>query len=124
MPVVGDVLVTACGAVILVMARQLGVPIIVLIRMTYNLLVNGLLGTVPLVGDLYSFQFKCHAKNTALLLRAVKRRDEVACDIVAPSLSIVDLLVVLALMVPVVLLIGYVSLWLWDREIHLVQVLF
>jgi len=28
------------------------------------------------------------------------------------------------LMVPVVLLIGYVSLWLWDREIHLVQVLF
>lgn len=124
MPVVGDVLVTACGAVILVMARQLGVPIIVLIRMTYNLLVNGLLGTVPLVGDLYSFQFKCHAKNTALLLRAVKRRDDVACDIVAPSLSIVDLLVVLALMVPVVLLIGYVSLWLWDREIHLVQVLF
>jgi len=123
-PVVGDVLVTACGAVILVMARQLGVPIIVLIRMTYNLLVNGLLGTVPLVGDLYSFQFKCHAKNTALLLRAVKRRDDVACDIVAPSLSIVDLLVVLALMVPVVLLIGYVSLWLWDREIHLVQVLF
>lgn len=121
---VGDVLVTACGAVILVMARQLGVPIIVLIRMTYNLLVNGLLGTVPLVGDLYSFQFKCHAKNTALLLRAVKRRDDVACDIVAPSLSIVDLLVVLALMVPVVLLIGYVSLWLWDREIHLVQVLF
>lgn len=123
-PVVGDVLVTACGAVILVIARQLGVPIIVLIRMTYNLLVNGLLGTVPLVGDLYSFQFKCHAKNTALLLRAVKRRDEVACDIVAPSLSIVDLLVVLALMVPVVLLIGYVSLWLWDREIHLVQFLF
>jgi hypothetical protein len=123
-PVVGDVLVTACGAVILVIARQLGVPIIVLIRMTYNLLVNGLPGTVPLVGDLYSFQFKCHAKNTALLLRAVKRRDEVACDIVAPSLSIVDLVLVLALMVPVVLLIGYVSLWLWDREIHLVQVLF
>jgi len=123
-PVVGDVLVTVCGAVILVIARQLGVPIIVLIRMTYNLLVNGLLGTVPLVGDLYSFQFKCHAKNTALLLRAVKRRDEVACDIVAPSLSLVDLLVVPAMMVPVVLLIGYVSLWLWDREIHLVQVLF
>lgn len=123
-PVVGDVLVTACGAVILVIARQLGVPIIVLIRMTYNLLVNGLLGTVPLVGDLYSFQFKCHAKNTALLLRAVKRRDEVACDIVAPSLRFVDLVLVLALMVPVVLLIGYVGLWLWDREIHLVQVLF
>ena len=65
-----------------------------------------------------------HAKNTALPLRAVKRRDEVACDIVAPSLSLVDLLVVPAMMVPVVLLIGYVSLWLWDREIHLVQVLF
>ncbi|TLY16021.1 MAG: DUF4112 domain-containing protein [Nitrospirae bacterium] len=123
-PVVGDVLVTVCGAVILVIARQLGVPIIVLIRMTYNLLVNGLLGTVPLVGDLYSFQFMYHAKNTALPLRAVKRRDEVACDIVAPSLSLVDLLVVPAMMVPVVLLIGYVSLWLWDREIHLVQVLF
>ena len=119
-PVVGDALVTACGAVILVIARQLGVPVIVLVRMAYNLLLNGLLGTVPLVGDLYSFEFKCHAKNTALLLRAIKRGDEVACDIVAPSLSILDLVLVLVLAVSIVLLVGYVSLWFWERGFHFV----
>ncbi len=119
-PVVGDVLVTASGAVILMIARQLGVPTIVLIQMAYNLLLNGLLGTVPLLGDLYSFQFKCHAKNTALLVRAVKRRDDGACEIVAPSLSIADLILVLVLTVPIVLLVGYVSLWFWEREIHFV----
>jgi len=117
-PVVGDSLVTACGAVILVSARQLGVPIGVLIRMAFNLLLNGLLGAVPLFGDLFSFQFKCHAKNAALLVRAVKRGDEGACDIAAPSLNIVDLALVLLLTVPIVLLVGYVSLWFWVRDIH------
>lgn len=123
-PVVGDALVTACGAVILVIARQLGVPISVLIRMAYNLLLNGLLGAVPVFGDLYSFQFKCHAKNTALLVRAVKRGDGGACDIAAPSLSIVDLVLAVLLTVPIVLLVGYVSLWLWAGEIHFLQILF
>ena len=117
-PVVGDSLVTACGAVILVLARQLGVPIGVLIRMAFNLLLNGLLGAVPLFGDLFSFQFKCHAKNAALLVRAVKRGDEGACDIAVPSLNIVDLALVLLLTVPIVLLVGYVSLWFWVRDIH------
>ncbi|MGH7228420.1 MAG: DUF4112 domain-containing protein, partial [Nitrospiraceae bacterium] len=123
-PVIGDALVTACGVAILVIARQLGVPITVLIRMAYNLLLNGLLGTIPVLGDLYSFQFKCHAKNAALLLRAVKRGDEGTCEIVAPPLSIVDLALVLALTVPIILLVGYISLWLWDREIHVMQFLF
>ncbi len=118
MPVIGDALVTACGAIILVIARQLGVPVNVLIRMAYNLLLNGLLGTIPLFGDLFSFQFKCHAKNTALLVRAVKQGDEGACEIAVPSLGIVDWVLVLVLTVPSVLLVGYVSFWLWVREFH------
>ena len=116
-PLIGDVLVTACGAFILVTARQLGVPLFVLLQMAYNLLLNGLLGTVPIFGDLYSFWYKCHAKNAALLIRAVKQGQEGSCSIESPSLSIVDWALVLALTLPIILLVGYVSFWMWEREI-------
>lgn len=118
LPVIGDCLVTAGGAAILLRARQLGVPFPVLLRMAYNLSVNGLVGAIPLFGDLYSFQYKCHAKNAALMVRAVREGDEGACDIAAPSLQVLDWLVVLGLSVPIVLLVGYVSFWFWSRELH------
>ena len=117
-PVIGDAVATACGAALLMTARQLGVPLFVLLRMAYNLLVNGLVGAIPLFGDIFSFQYKCHAKNAALLLRGVRRSEDLTCEIAARPLTIVDVLLVLLLTVPTVLLVGYVSLWFWRRELH------
>lgn len=121
-PVIGDVLVTACGAVILLIARQLRVPTWVLCQMAYNQLVNGLVGAFPFVGDAYSFWFKSNAKNTALMVRAVKRGEEGACPLVVPSLSLLDLGLVLILTAPIVV-VGYVSLWLWERGFSILSVL-
>ncbi|MBI4402197.1 MAG: DUF4112 domain-containing protein [Nitrospirae bacterium] len=123
-PVIGDALATASGAIILVIARQLRVPVIVLIRMAYNLLLNGLLGAVPFFGDAYSFWFKSHAKNAALLVRAVARGDEGECDIVASSLTIFDVGLVLLMTAPIVVLVGYVSLWLWESDVSFLSFLF
>jgi len=53
-PIVGDVIVTIAGAAILIIARQLQVPWDVQLRMSYNLFKNGLIGSVPFVGDAYS----------------------------------------------------------------------
>ncbi len=35
-----------------------------------NLLINGTVGTIPIVGDLFSIWFRSHARNAELLRRA------------------------------------------------------
>lgn len=54
-PVVGDAIATCLGAVILVIARQLNVPWHIVRTMAFNQLKNGLIGAVPIIGDVYSF---------------------------------------------------------------------
>jgi hypothetical protein len=123
-PVAGDILTVLCGAFILLTARRLGVPTKDLIRMTYNQLINGLIGAIPVLGDLYSFGFKSHAKNSALLVRALKQGEGTMCQIVAPSLSLLDIGLVCALTTPIALLAGFVGWWLWERDLSLISFFF
>ncbi|HEX2056218.1 MAG TPA: DUF4112 domain-containing protein [Nitrospiraceae bacterium] len=123
-PVVGDVIVTAAGGLILFTAQRLGIPRLTLTTMAFNLLVNGLAGSIPIFGDAFSFAFKCHAKNAAALLRDVKQGEDGACAIVRPSLSYKDAAVVLALVAPIVLVVGLAGLWLWQHDVSLVSFLF
>ena len=39
-------------------------------RMSLNLLINGVVGAIPIVGDLFSIWFRSHARNAELLRRA------------------------------------------------------
>lgn len=123
-PLAGDVLMVVTGAALLLIARQLRVPFSLLLRMSYNQLLNGLLGSIPALGDLYSFGFKSHAKNTALLIRAVKQGEEGTCQLVVPALSLLDVGIVLALTAPIVLLVGYVNLRLWQRNYTILSFFF
>lgn len=123
-PVVGDIVTVICGSFILFTACRLGVSSAELIRMTYNQLLNGVIGAIPVVGDIYSFGFKSHAKNSALLVRTIKQGEGRACPIVAPSLKLADVWLVSALTLPVVLLAGFVGWWLWERNVSLISFLF
>lgn len=69
-PGVGDLLANLIGTSILLLAARLHVPEIVLARMSLNLLINGAVGAIPIVGDLFSIWFKSHARNAQLLRRA------------------------------------------------------
>ena len=55
------------GAVILGLAARLDVPRIVITRMSLNLLINGVVGAVPVLGDLFSVWFQSNMRNAALL---------------------------------------------------------
>lgn len=72
-PGIGDAIANLLGTIILGMATRLHVPRIVLARMSLNLLVNGAVGAVPIVGDLFSVWFRSHARNAALLRDAAMR---------------------------------------------------
>ncbi|BFU96800.1 MAG: membrane protein of unknown function [Nitrospira sp.] len=69
-PGIGDLLANLIGITILGLAARLQVPRIVLARMSLNLMINGAIGSIPLVGDLFSVWFRSHARNARLLRQA------------------------------------------------------
>ena len=66
-PGIGDTSSALVSAFALVQAVRLGVPKVVLVRMTLNILVNELIGVVPVVGDAFSFWFKSNARNYEII---------------------------------------------------------
>jgi len=66
-PGVGDAIAAVLGGLILMEARQCGAPGSVMRRMTANLLINALVGAVPLLGDLFSIWYQSNARNYAML---------------------------------------------------------
>jgi len=66
-PGVGDFVGTALSAYIVIEAARLGVPRATLGRMVFNILLEGLVGAVPVLGDLFDFAWKANTQNIALL---------------------------------------------------------
>lgn len=68
-PGIGDG-ATAIAALYLVLrAHQLGVPRALIVRMLGNVGLDALVGSVPLVGDLFDLGFKANRRNVALVKR-------------------------------------------------------
>lgn len=72
-PGIGDLLVSAPAAWMLVKAWQHGARKRVLLRMLANSGIDLMIGAVPLVGDLFDIGFKANLKNAHLLRRELKR---------------------------------------------------
>jgi hypothetical protein len=68
-PGLGDVVSPLFAIAILWQARDLRVPRVVQLRMMCNVAIDALLGTVPVVGDLFDFAWKANLRNLALLER-------------------------------------------------------
>jgi len=63
LPGLGDTASALVSAFALIQAARLGVPKILLARMSLNILINELVGIVPVVGDAFSFWFKSNVRN-------------------------------------------------------------
>lgn len=72
-PGIGDVASTAIGAYIVAEAVRFDVPPGKIARMIGNLAADGILASVPLVGDIFDFAFKAHRKNVYILLEHLGR---------------------------------------------------
>ena len=68
-PGIGDAVGAALSSIIIFAAWRSGAPGAVLLRMTGNVAVESLVGTIPLVGDLFDFAFKANQRNVKLLQR-------------------------------------------------------
>jgi hypothetical protein len=114
LPVVGDVAGALVSAYILNEARLLGAPRSVLLRMSANVLIETVFGTIPVLGDLFDAGFKANQRNIALLERhhldpdASRRQSR--WFVVAAAVSLACLVAVM-IAIPVLLLVGLVRLF-------------
>jgi hypothetical protein len=83
-------------------ARQVGAPLSVQVRMLVHIVVDVLAGTVPVLGDIFDIAFKAHVRNRKLLDRWLARphvvaRQSKAALIAVPVAALVILLGTFAL---------------------------
>jgi Domain of unknown function (DUF4112) len=70
-PGLGDTASAFVSALTLIQAARLGLPKLLLARMSLNILLNELIGIIPGVGDAFSFWFKSNTRNYNLLQRHI-----------------------------------------------------
>ena len=68
-PGIGDVLAGLLSLVIPLAAWIRGVPYVTLVRMAANLAIGVLVGSVPVVGDIFDIAWKANRRNYLLLMR-------------------------------------------------------
>jgi hypothetical protein len=68
-PAGGDAAGAVLSGYILLEAARMGVPIRLLLKMTYNVALESVVGVVPVLGDLFDFAWKANERNVRLLRR-------------------------------------------------------
>jgi hypothetical protein len=101
-PVIGDIIANLTGSSILLLAAQLHVPKIVLLRMGLNVALNAIIGGIPIFGDIFSIWFRSNVRNAQSLeryaVREARRADPRDWLIVVGFIAIVILLVLAMLL--------------------------
>ncbi len=66
-PGLGDIVSASVSMYLIAEASRLGASKPVILRMGANVLIDTLLGAIPMLGDLFDFAWKANSKNVALL---------------------------------------------------------
>jgi uncharacterized membrane protein YbhN (UPF0104 family) len=66
-PGIGDAITTAMAAYIVYEAHRLGLPKHKLLRMAANVAIDGLVGAVPVFGDIFDVAFKANIRNLRII---------------------------------------------------------
>lgn len=105
-PGVGDFIGGLLSSVIIYKAHQLGVPRMILGRMIINMMIDTVLGAIPLAGDVFDFVWKANKRN-AMLLNDYQQQPQ---KIYRKSLleNIVFIAVLLGILVLMIALIGWI----------------
>lgn len=75
-PGIGDGATAVAALYLVLRAHQLGVPRSLIVRMLGNVGLDMLVGSIPLVGDLFDLGFKSNRRNVALVKHHLAASDE------------------------------------------------
>jgi hypothetical protein len=73
-PGLGDALGAVLALYIIYGARQLGASRMLVLKMVGNMLIDAVIGTVPILGDLFDAGFKANVRNVAMLEKEIDKR--------------------------------------------------
>lgn len=113
-PGFGDTAGAIVSSYIIAEAARLGVPSRILALMIYNVLVETIIGFVPVLGDLFDFAWKANIRNVRLLERHMGENPggpEAQRRLVRVVLFVLALLVVAIVAVSVLVIAGLISLF-------------
>ena len=68
----GDAIAALISSVVISEAARMGAPKVLLLKMAFNVLVDSVVGAIPLVGDLFDIGWKSKLRNVDLLERHLK----------------------------------------------------
>ncbi len=111
-PGLGDAATGLASLALVVLAFQMRVPKVVILRMVFNIALDTLLGAVPIVGDAFDLFWRSNRRNLQLIQRydGNPERHPSVTDYLVVGLGV--LLVLSALALPIIL--GFALLhWLW-----------
>jgi len=72
-PVVGDWAGVALSSLVILEAARIGVPAGLLARMVGNVVIEGVVGSVPIAGDVFDVFWRANRRNLGLLRRHLAR---------------------------------------------------
>ncbi len=72
-PGVGDLITGGASLYLVYLSARIGLPRSVLLRMLGNVLVDVVIGAVPIIGDLFDFTWKANARNLEIVDRYLAR---------------------------------------------------
>lgn len=103
-PGAGDAVSAALSGYIILAAARIGASRPVLLRMIGNVVVDTLVGAIPVLGDLFDVAFRANIRNVALLERV--SADPVAADRGSRKLGVL-IVVILALVLVGLVILGF-----------------
>ena len=74
-PGIGDLVTAGISCLIILEARRMGAPNHLVARMIGNVAIDGLAGSVPIIGDLIDVAFRANLRNMRLLRRHFDQMD-------------------------------------------------
>ena len=114
-PGIGDAIMLVPSGYIVYQAYRLGAPRSTLTRMVFNIGLETLAGSVPLIGDLFDATWKSNVRNLYLLEQHLGPSDEVVFERPSNKGPIFLLLGALAVVGGGIVLVVWLLVWLFGR---------
>lgn len=80
LPWIGDAAGSIVSSFMLSEAARLGVPKSILLKMAFNIIMDALLGVLPLLGDIFDFGWKANSRNVKLLEMYLEKPGKTAME--------------------------------------------
>lgn len=109
-PGVGDVVsLGISGMLVSVMARK-GASGMVIVKMLWNILLDGVIGAIPILGDIFDLSYRANRRNLTLLKEHYEEGEHQGS---ATFVVIVVLLFVIGIIIAAIYLIGWILGTFW-----------